>query len=596
MSDTAQNTVKGGEFLIKDIEASELFSLEELSEEQQMLRSSLEDFMAREVDPHRERFEQKDYQLTEDTMRKLGEMGTLGIAVPESYGGLGMGFVSTMLACDIVSGANGSLATAYGAHTGIGTLPILLYGTEEQKQKYLPALATGEKFGAYCLTEPDAGSDANSGKTKAKLSEDGKHYIVTGQKMWISNAGFADTFTFFAKIDDDKNITGFVINRSELENPESMTFGEEEHKLGIRSSSTRQVYFNEMKVPVENLLGERNNGFKIALNALNAGRIKLAAANLDGQRRITSLSIGYANERKQFGVSISTFGAIRKKIAEMATGIFVSEAGSYRAAKDVENKIETLIAEGMDHQKAEMKALEDFAVECSILKVYVSDLTQKIADEGIQIYGGMGFSEDAPMEAAWRDSRIGRIYEGTNEINRLLAVGMLIKKAMKGELDLLKPAMAIGKELMGLPSFEVPDYSAYMSEEKALIHNLKKVFLMVSGAALQKYMMDIEKQQHLLLNASEILNQIYMAESAVLRAEKHYSAESVEAAMAQLNLYKAVEAITVAAKEGIVSFAEGDEQRMMLSGLRRFTKYQNIPNVVALTEKVAAHFVEKGKY
>lgn len=596
MSDTAQNTVKGGEFLIKDIEASELFSLEELSEEQQMLRSSLEDFMAREVDPHRERFEQKDYQLTEDTMRKLGEMGTLGIAVPESYGGLGMGFVSTMLACDIVSGANGSLATAYGAHTGIGTLPILLYGTEEQKQKYLPALATGEKFGAYCLTEPDAGSDANSGKTKAKLSEDGKHYIVTGQKMWISNAGFADTFTFFAKIDDDKNITGFVINRSELENPESMTFGEEEHKLGIRSSSTRQVYFNEMKVPVENLLGERNNGFKIALNALNAGRIKLAAANLDGQRRITSLSIGYANERKQFGVSISTFGAIRKKIAEMATGIFVSEAGSYRAAKDVENKIETLIAEGMDHQKAEMKALEDFAVECSILKVYVSDLTQKIADEGIQIYGGMGFSEDAPMEAAWRDARIGRIYEGTNEINRLLAVGMLIKKAMKGELDLLKPAMAIGKELMGLPSFEVPDYSAYMSEEKALIHNLKKVFLMVSGAALQKYMMDIEKQQHLLLNASEILNQIYMAESAVLRAEKHYSAESVEAAMAQLNLYKAVEAITVAAKEGIVSFAEGDEQRMMLSGLRRFTKYQNIPNVVALTEKVAAHFVEKGKY
>lgn len=596
MSETAQNTVKGGEFLIKDIEASELFSLEELSEEQQMLRSSLEDFMAREVDPHRERFEQKDYQLTEDTMRKLGEMGTLGIAVPESYGGLGMGFVSTMLACDIVSGANGSLATAYGAHTGIGTLPILLYGTEEQKQKYLPALATGEKFGAYCLTEPDAGSDANSGKTKAKLSEDGKHYIVTGQKMWISNAGFADTFTFFAKIDDDKNITGFVINRSELENPESLTFGEEEHKLGIRSSSTRQVYFNEMKVPVENLLGERNNGFKIALNALNAGRIKLAAANLDGQRRITSLSIGYANERKQFGVSISTFGAIRKKIAEMATGIFVSEAGSYRAAKDVENKIETLIAEGMDHQKAEMKALEDFAVECSILKVYVSDLTQKIADEGIQIYGGMGFSEDAPMEAAWRDARIGRIYEGTNEINRLLAVGMLIKKAMKGELDLLKPAMAIGKELMGLPSFEVPDYSAYMSEEKALIHNLKKVFLMVSGAALQKYMMDIEKQQHLLLNASEILNQIYMAESAVLRAEKHYSAESVEAAMAQLNLYKAVEAITVAAKEGIVSFAEGDEQRMMLSGLRRFTKYQNIPNVVALTEKVAAHFVEKGKY
>ena len=595
MSDT-KTTLKGGEFIIKDIPAAELFSLEELSDEQKMLRDSVTEFMERDVIPHRERFEKKDYALTEETMRKLGEMGTLGIAVPEEYGGLGMGFVSTMLACDMVSGANGSLATAYGAHTGIGTLPILLYGTEELKQKYLPALATGEKFGAYCLTEPDAGSDANSGKTKAVLSEDGKHYIINGQKMWISNAGFADTFTLFARIEDDKNITGFVINRSELEDPNSMTMGEEEHKLGIRSSSTRQVFFNDMKIPVGNLLGERNNGFKIAINALNAGRIKLAAANIDGQRRITSLAINYANERKQFGVSISTFGAIRKKIAEMSTGIFVSEAGAYRAAKNVEDKIEEFVAGGMSHAEAELSALAEYAVECSILKVYVSDLTQHIADEGIQIYGGMGFSEDAPMEAAWRDSRIGRIYEGTNEINRLLAVGMLIKKTMKGELDLLKPAMAIGKELMGIPSFEVPDYSEYMSEEKAILHNLKKVFLMVAGAALQKYMMEIEKQQHLLLNASEILNQIYMAESAVLRAEKHFDTDSVEAAMARLNLYKAVEAITTAAKEGIVSFAEGDEQRMMLSGLRRFTKYTNMPNVVALTEKVAAHFVEKGKY
>ena len=594
MNDTT--TLKGGEFIIKDIPAQELFSLEELTDEQIMLRESLHEFMEREVIPNRERFEQKDYALTEETMRKLGELGTLGIAVPEEYGGLGMGFVSTMLACDVVSGANGSLATAYGAHTGIGTLPILLYGTEEQKQKYLPSLATGEKFGAYCLTEPDAGSDANSGKTRATLSEDGKHYIINGQKMWISNAGFAETFTLFARIGDDKNITGFVINRSELEDPNSMTLGEEEHKLGIRSSSTRQVFFNDMKIPVENLLGERNNGFKIALNALNAGRIKLAAANVDGQRRITSLAINYANERKQFGVAISTFGAIRKKIAEMCTGIFVSESGSYRAAKNVEDKIEELFGGGMAHEQAEMNALAEYAVECSILKVYVSDLTQHIADEGIQIYGGMGFSEDAPMEAAWRDSRIGRIYEGTNEINRLLAVGMLIKKTMKGELDLLKPAMAIGKELMGIPSFEVPDYSAYMSEERAILHNLKKVFLMVAGAALQKYMMEIEKQQHLLLNASEILNQIYMAESAVLRAEKHFDTDSVQAAMARLNLYKAVEAITAAAKEGIVSFAEGDEQRMMLSGLRRFTKYTNTPNVVALTEKIAAHFVEKGSY
>ncbi|QFG53184.1 acyl-CoA dehydrogenase family protein [Chryseobacterium sp.] len=586
-------TLIGGDFLIKETPAAEIFTLEDLSDEQKMMRDSAKEFIDREIVPHHERFENKDYALTEESMRKLGEMGFLGVTVPEQYGGLGMGFVTTMLACDYLSGGNGSLATAFGAHTGIGTLPILLYGTEEQKNKYLPDLATGTKFGAYCLTEPDAGSDANSGKTKAKLSEDGKHYIINGQKMWISNAGFAEIFIVFAKIDDDKNITGFIV---EKEGTEGLSFGEEEHKLGIRSSSTRQVFFNDMKVPVENLLGERNNGFKIALNALNVGRIKLAAANLDGQRRIVAHAVKYANERKQFGVSISTFGAVRKKIAEMATGIFVSEAGSYRAAKDVQDKIDELVAGGMDHQQAELKGVEEFAVEASILKVFVSDLTQQTADEGLQIYGGMGFSEDAPMEAAWRDARIGRIYEGTNEINRLLAVGMLIKRAMKGQPDLMSPAMAISKELMGIPSFEVPDYSELLSEEKAVIANLKKVFLMVSGAALQKYMMDIEKQQHLLLNASEILNQIYMAESAVLRAEKHFDAGSVEVAMAQLNLYKAVEKIIMAAKEGIVSFAEGDEQRMMLSGLRRFTKYTNQPNVIALTEKIAAHFVEKGHY
>ena len=593
---TDTKTLDGGEFLVKDITAQEIFSIEELSEEQKMLRDSAKEFIDKEVVPNKERFEKKDYAYTEEVMRKIGEMGFLGIAVPEAYGGLGMGFVTTMLACDYLSGSTGSLATAYGAHTGIGTLPILLYGTEEQKQKYLPDLAAGTKFGAYCLTEPDAGSDANSGKTRAKLSEDGKHYIINGQKMWISNAGFADTFTLFAKIDDDKNITGFVINRSELENPESLTFGEEEHKLGIRASSTRQVFFNDMKIPIENLLGERNNGFKIALNALNVGRIKLAAACLDAQRRILNYSLSYSTERKQFGVSINTFGAIRKKLAEMATGAFVSEAGSYRAAKNVEDKIEELVAGGMNHEQAELKGVEEFAVECSILKVFVSDLAQHTADEGIQIYGGMGFSEDTPMESAWRDSRISRIYEGTNEINRLLAVGMLIKRAMQGKIDLLTPAKNVAKELMSIPSFDIPDYSEYMSEEKEVIKNLKKVFLMVSGSALQKYMMDIEKQQHLLLNASEILNQIYMAESAILRAEKHFSTDSVEAAMARLNLYKAVEIITTNAKEGIVSFSEGDEQRMMLAGLRRFTKYVNTPNPIALTEKIAAHFIEKGSY
>lgn len=590
------STIKGGEFLITNVDADQIFSIEELNEDQKMMRDSAKEFIDREVVPNKDRFENKDYAFTEETMRKLGEMGFLGLAVPEEYGGFGADFVTTVLACDYLSGATGSLATAYGAHTGIGTLPVVLYGTEAQKQKFLPALATGENFGCYCLTEPDAGSDANSGKTKAELTEDGKHYLINGQKMWISNAGFAETFTLFARIGDDKNITGFVINRSELENPDSLTLGEEEHKLGIRASSTRQVFFNDMKIPADSLLGERNHGFKIALNALNVGRIKLAAAVLDAQRRIMEHSIKYANERKQFGVAISTFGAIRKKIAEMGVGTFVSEAGVYRAAKDIENEIAALTAQGLGHQEAELKGVEQFAVECSILKVYVSDLGQHSADEGIQIFGGMGFSEDTPMESAWRDSRISRIYEGTNEINRLLSVGMLIKKAMKGELDLLTPAKAVADELLGLPSFDTPDYSEYLSEELAIIEKLKKVFLMVSGAALQKYMTEIEQQQHLLLNASEILIQIYMAESAILRAKKHYQEGCVQAAMAKLNLYRAVEKIKEAATEGIISFAEGDEQRMMLSGLKRFTKYQNYPNVVALTEQIAAYYIDKGAY
>lgn len=585
---------QGGDFLINEIEAKNIFTIENLSEEQRMMRDSAKEFVDKEIWPNKDRLEAKDYALTEELMRKLGEMGLLGIAVPESYGGLGMPFTTTLLICDYVSGASGSVSTAFGAHTGIGTLPILLYGNEAQKLKYLPDLATGAKFGAYCLTEPDAGSDANSGKTKAKLSEDGKHYIINGQKMWISNAGFAETFIVFAKIDDDKNITGFIVERDDTN---GITYGEEEHKLGIRSSSTRQVFFNDTKVPVENLLGERDKGFKIALNALNVGRIKLAAACLDSQRRIFNIALNYAIERKQFGTSIANFGAIQKKIAEMATQTFVSEAATYRAGKDIEDKITELVASGMNHQEAELKGIEEYAVEASILKVWASEAAQKAADEGIQIFGGMGFSEDTPMESAWRDARITRIYEGTNEINRLLAVGMLIKRAMKGEIDILTPAMAVGKELMGIPSFETPDFSELFAEEKSIIKNLKKVFLMVSGAALKKYMTEIEKQQILLLAAADILNEIYMAESALLRAEKEFgNPDSVQVAMAKLNLYKAVEIIISRAKEGIISFAEGDEQRVMMSGLRRFTKYHNYPNVVALNESIAKHYIDKKSY
>ena len=563
-----------------------------------MMRDSVKEFVDKEIWPFKDRFEKKDYALTEETMRKAGEMGFLSIAVPESYGGMGMGFVDTCLVCDYISGATGSFSTAFGAHTGIGTMPITLYGTEEQKQKYVPKLASGEWFGAYCLTEPGAGSDANSGKTKAVLSEDGTHYKITGQKMWISNAGFCSLFIVFARIEDDKNITGFILENTA---DNGISFGEEEHKLGIRASSTRQVFFNETKVPVENMLSERGNGFKIAMNALNVGRIKLAAACLDAQRRVVSNAVNYANERVQFNTPISSFGAIRAKLAEMATSTYAGESATYRAAQDIETRIKLREAEGISHQEAELKGVEEFAIECSILKVAVSEDVQNCADEGIQVYGGMGFSEDTPMESAWRDARIARIYEGTNEINRMLAVGMLIKKAMKGQVDLLGPAMKVQEELMGIPSFDTPDYSELFSEEKEMIGKLKKAFLMVAGGAIQKFGTDLEAHQQLLMAAADMLIEIYMAESTVLRTEKLAKKQGEanvqeQIAMARLYLYQAVDIVTQKGKEGIVSFAEGDEQRMMLMGLRRFTKYTNMPNVVALREVITSKLVSENTY
>lgn len=589
----------GGNFLITETTYDQVFTPEDFTEEQKMMREAAQEFIDRQVWPQKEKIEHKDYALIEQIMKDLGQMGMLGVSVPAAYEGMEMGFVSTMLVCDYISGATGSLATAFGAHTGIGTMPITLYGTEEQKKKYLPKLASGEWIGSYCLTEPDAGSDANSGKTKAVLSEDGKHYYITGQKMWITNAGFADIFIVFARIEDDKNITGFIIEKEHA--GEGFTLGEEEQKLGIVSSSTRQVFLNEVKVPVENLLGERNGGFKIAMNALNIGRIKLAAACLDAMRRVTSNAVNYSNERKQFGVSISSFGAIKKKVAEMAVATYISESGCYRAAKDIQDKIAELQADGKDHQTAELKGVEEFAVECSILKVFASEAAQMCSDEGIQIYGGMGYSKDMPMEAAWRDARISRIYEGTNEINRLLSVSMLIKNAMKGKLDLMSPAMAIQNELMSIPSFDIPDYSELFAQEKEIIANLKKVFFMVSGAAIQKYGMDLEKHQQLILNAAEILIDIYMVESAMLRTEKLAKSQGEDKARlailaTQIQLFQSVEKIKTCATEGIISFAEGDEQRMMLSGLKRFTRYNQFPNIVAMKKELAEAMIEKNEY
>ncbi|SFU65072.1 hypothetical protein SAMN05216480_11191 [Pustulibacterium marinum] len=600
METVQQDITRGGQFIVKDTACENVFTPEDFSEEQQMMRDSVKEFIDKEVWPNKPRFEKKDYAFTEEIMKKLGELGLLGIAVPEEYGGLGMGFVTTMLVCDYISGATGSLATAFGAHTGIGTLPILLYGTATQKEKYIPKLATGEWFGAYCLTEPGAGSDANSGKTKATLSEDGKHYHINGQKMWISNAGFCNLMIVFARIEDDKNITGFIVEY-DAENPNGITLGEEEHKLGIHSSSTRQVFFSDTKVPVENMLSERGNGFKIAMNALNVGRIKLAAACLDAQRRVITESVKYANERIQFKTPIAKFGAIKGKIAEIATKAFVDESASYRAAKAIEDRIQARIDAGNSHQEAELKGVEEFAIECSILKVAASEDCQNCTDEGIQIFGGMGFSADTPMEAAWRDARIARIYEGTNEINRMLSVGMLIKKAMKGHVDLLGPAMAVKDELMSIPSFDIPDYSEVLSEEKEILGKLKKVFLMVAGSAAQKYGTELEQHQQLLMAASDILIEVYMAESAILRAEKNAKRNGEEAskyqiAMAQLNLFNAVEKINNKGKEAIISFSEGDEQRMMLMGLKRFTKYTNMPNVIALRNMIAEKVTEENKY
>lgn len=598
----ADKKLKGGEFIIKDSTYKDIFSIEDLNEEQKMMRDSIKEFVDREIVPHHNRFEDSDYELTHEVMKKAGELGFLGISVPEEYDGLGMNFTSSVLATDFISGATGSMATAYGAHTGIGTLPIVLYGNKEQKKKYLPKLATGEWMGAYALTEPEAGSDANFGKTTAKLSDDEKHYIINGQKMWISNAGFAHTFIVFARIEDDKYLSAFIVEYDK-DNPNGIRLGNEEEKLGIKASSTRQVFFEDTKVPAENMLSERGNGFKIAMNILNIGRIKLGAGAMDGQRRMTTMATQYANDREQFKTKIGKFEAVKGMLADMAMGTYVTESVVYRGAQLIEDRKQEILTNDSDISaaEAELKAVEEFAVECSLIKVASSEFSQNCSDNGIQIHGGIGYSKDIPMEAAWRDARITRIYEGTNEINRIHGVGMLLKKAVKGELDLMTPAMAIQDELTGIPNFDVPDFSELFSEEKKMLKDLKKVFLMVAGSAVQKYTTEIEHKQHLLMGAADVLIQIFLAESVILRTEKLAKDKGEEAvegqiAMAKYHFYEAVEAIGKAAREGIASFASGDEQRMLLMGLKRFTKFQNYPNVAELKNTIADKMMEENEY
>ena len=597
METTEKNQLSGGSFIIDSDTTRQIFTPEDFSEEQLMMKAAVKEFIDREVWPHKERFEKKDYELTKTLMEKAGELGFLGISVPEEYGGLGMGFVSAMLVCDYISGATGSLSTAFGAHTGIGILPITLYGTEEQKQKYLPKLSSGEWFGCYCLTEPGAGSDANSGKTKAILSADGSHYKITGQKMWISNAGFASLMIVFARIEDDKNITGFLVPY-DAEN--GIRLGHEENKLGIHSSSTRQVFFTDTKVPVENILGERNGGFKIAMNALNVGRVKLGVACIDAQRRLTSESVKYANERIQFKTPISQFGAIKEKIARMATSCYVGESACYRVAKDIEDRINYFISQGMSKQEAELKGVEDYAVECSLIKVGASEDLQNCSDEGIQIFGGMGFSADTPMESAWRDARIGRIYEGTNEINRMLSVGMLMKKGMKGQIDLMGSVMKAANAFGQNTSDEIIS-DKHLSQEISIISKFKNLFLILLGNVVQKFGNELEKQQQILLSLSDILIEIYFSESALYRTLKNIENQGIESQTTQENMvqfyvFEAYNIIHKSAREIILSISDGEEQEQLLKILNEKCSYKRHPNVIGLKTKIANKFIEENSY
>lgn len=588
--------IKGGEFLIKETPAEEVFTPEEWSEEQKMIAQTCQDFLEQEIHPKLDEIDSMQHpELMPGLLDKAGELGLLGTSVPEEYGGFGMNFNTSMLVAEVL-GAGHSFAVAISAHTGIGTLPILYYGNDEQKAKYLPKLATGEWKAAYCLTEPDSGSDANSGKTKAVLTDDGKHYVINGQKMWITNGGFADVFIVFAKIDDDKNLTAFIVEKEFG----GITMNEEEKKMGIKGSSTRQVFFNDCKVPAENLLSERENGFKIAVNILNIGRIKLGVAAVGAAKQVISTATNYANERKQFGTSISNFGAIKHKIAEMASKTYASEAAHYRAGQNIDDAYDALVADGMDPAQARLKSVEEFAIECAILKVHGSELIDYCVDEGVQIYGGMGFSAEGPMDRAYRDSRINRIFEGTNEINRMLSIDMLLRRAMKGHLDLMGPAMEVQKELMSIPDFGASDDDTLFAKEKKVLKNLKKAGLMVAGAAVQKYMQKLGDEQEILMNLADMLIEGYVAESALLRVEKHVKikgeeAMAVEIDMMRTYLYEAVEKAAYNGRQAIFAFAEGDEQRMMLMGLKRFTKLEPF-NLKEARRRIADHIIEKNEY
>lgn len=567
---SSTQTLKGGEWLIKESMPADCFTPEDFNEEQGMVKEMCLQFLAAEVLPVVDRIDKLEPGLMPQLMVKAGEQGLMGASIPEAYGGLGKDFITSTLVNEGLGGGF-SFSVAVAAHTGIGTLPILYFGTEAQKEKYIPKLSTGEWKGAYGLTEPNSGSDALGAKTTAVLTSDGKHYILNGQKCWITNGGFADVYTVFAKIDGDK-FSAFIVERG----MEGFTQGPEEHKMGIKGSSTVQLYFQDCKVPVENLLGEVGKGHIIAFNILNIGRLKLCAAALGGAKMSLTTSIDYAITREQFKTAIANFGAIKHKLAECAIRIWVNESALYRTSKWIDDKEHQLQAEGKPFNEALLGAAEEYAIECAMLKVDGSELLDFVVDEGVQIHGGNGFSDEYMASRAYRDSRINRIYEGTNEINRLLTVDMMLKRAMKGKLDLMGPATAVSKELMSIPDFGSEDDTLFAAEKKAVI-NMKKSILMVAGAAVQKLMMKLSDEQEILMNIADMAILTFNTESALLRVIRKMEKEGEQAASLQSDMFHcylsdAMDRVNKAGKDAINSFATGDEQRMLLLGLKRFSK------------------------
>jgi alkylation response protein AidB-like acyl-CoA dehydrogenase len=570
MTTKTTTVLKGGEWLIKESEVEETFSPEDFSDEQKMIRDMCNQYLKSEVIPLLDRIDNLEPGLMRSLVQRAGEQGMLAVSFPEEFGGMGKDFVTSTIINDYL-GAGHSFSVAISAHTGIGTLPILYFGTEEQKQKYIPKLISGEWVGAYGLTEPNSGSDALSAKTSAHLSADGKHYLLNGQKCWITNGGFADVFTVFAKIDGDK-FSAFIVERGF----EGFTQGPEEHKMGIKGSSTVQLYFQDCKVPVENLLGEVGKGHKIAFNILNIGRLKLCAATLGGAKYAINDSIQYAITREQFKTAIANFGAIKHKLAEMAIKVFAGESALYRTAKWIDEKEHELLETGKPFNESLLGGAEEYAIECAILKVFGSEALNYVVDEGVQIHGGNGFSAEYNISRAYRDSRINRIFEGTNEINRLLIVDMTLKRALQGRLNIMPAAMGVQQELMNIPEFGNEDETPF-AEERKLVAGFKKTILLTAGAAAQKLMTKLEKEQEVLMHIADMAIETFVAESFLLRVMKMSNQDadiSIYKDMMGCYLYDAADRIQKSGKDAVNAFAEGDEQRMILMGLRRFTKAQ----------------------